>query len=278
MAHQRYIENRKCCGAKGIWAKNPEFIPWADQMMDQCKWSPGAVIGYAHRNNIFGDSLVPSTTTLYAWINEGKTKTKNIDLLEKLRRKKKSKTSYHRANKRILGPSISTRPSEIDRRQSFGHWEIDTVIGTKDQTKPVILTLVERLTRFEKLILIESKSAEAVSQTLSHLMGQLGDMSFDIFKSITSDNGSEFALLHDNFKDPFDVFFTHPFASFERGTSENQHKMIRRFIPKGVAFSPSHAQLIPKIQQYMNDYPRDILGYQTAHESMAIELKKLNLF
>jgi len=69
LSHQRYIENRKCCGAKGIWAKNPEFIPWADQMMDQCKGSPGAVIGYAHRNNVFDDAMVPSTTTLYAWIN-----------------------------------------------------------------------------------------------------------------------------------------------------------------------------------------------------------------
>lgn len=109
-------------------------------------------------------------------------------------------------------------------------------------------------------------------------MGQLGDMSFDIFKSITSDNGSEFALFHDNFKDPFDVFFTHPFASFERGTSENQHKMIRRFIPKGIAFSPSHAQLIPKIQHYMNDYPRDILGIKRHMKAWPSNSKSLICF
>ncbi|MDN8790634.1 IS30 family transposase, partial [Staphylococcus aureus] len=55
----------------------------------------------------------------------------------------------NRPHSRVLGPSIEMRPGEIASRQSFCHWEIDTVIGTKDKSKPVIFTLVERQTRFD---------------------------------------------------------------------------------------------------------------------------------
>ncbi|MDC6327179.1 hypothetical protein [Staphylococcus auricularis] len=61
-------------------------------------------------------------------------KTRNIDLLQKLSRKDKSTVIHHRSNKRILGPSISKWPKSIQARTSFGHWEIDTFIGTKNKT------------------------------------------------------------------------------------------------------------------------------------------------
>lgn len=62
----------------------------------------------------------------------------------KLRRN--TKTKRVRKNKRILGQSIEERPSEVEQRQEFGHWEIDTVIGKKDQEDRVLLTLTERKT------------------------------------------------------------------------------------------------------------------------------------
>ncbi|SUM56474.1 transposase [Staphylococcus microti] len=74
------------------------------------------------------------------------------------------------------------------------------------------------------------------------------------------------------------IYFTHPFSSYERGTSENQHKMIRRFIPKAHDLSDVSTTLIKSIQQYMNDYPRKKLNYSTAHHQMAECLKQLNLY
>ena len=53
-----------------------------------------------------------------------------------------------------------------------------------------------------------------------------------------------------------DVYFSHPYASWERGTSENQHKLIRRFIPKGSPISDVSENQILRIQRWMNDYPR----------------------
>lgn len=87
-----------------------------------------------------------------------------------------------------------------------------------------------------------------------------------LFKTITSDNGSEFTGLHEGLSDALEVYFTHPYASWERGTSENQHKLIRRFIPKGRAINDvSDAQCL-RIQNWMNDYPCKLLAYQTPYE------------
>ena len=278
LAQQRYQENRQRSGAKPLWCKIHKFIEWADNKMKACKWSPQAVIGYARHHEVFSEYKIPSVTTLYSWIDKGIMRTKNIDLLEKTSRRDPLKTSYRHPHRRVLGPSIEKRPKEVNHRQSFGHWEIDTVIGTKDKTKPVILTLVERQTRFEILRLIECKTAGAVSKSLSEIFNLLGNKASNIFKSITSDNGSEFASLYEDFNHQTDIYFTHPFSSFERGTSENQHKMIRRFIPKGYDFSNISSAYVQKIQQYMNDYSRRILGYDTAHHRMARALKQLNIF
>lgn len=277
LAEEKYRQNRKRCGARPLWTKNTDFIPWADELMLKHRWSPEAVIMQAHRENCFDQRPIPCVTTLYAWIDKRLMKTRNIDLLEKLTRQPTSKSFKHHINQRILGPSIETRPKDIYKRQEFGHWEIDTVIGTKDKTKPVILTLVERQTRFEILELIDAKSADAVTHALTKLFDQLGDKTPHIFKSITSDNGSEFASLFETFSPMIDIYFTHPFSSFERGTSENQHKLIRRYLPKGYDLSLITSEYVKTIQQFMNDYPRKSLEHNTAHHRMAKELKRLGI-
>ncbi|MFB9859627.1 IS30 family transposase, partial [Salinicoccus siamensis] len=72
---------------------------------------------------------------------------------------------------------------------------------------------------------------------MASLVERAGAHMPSLFQIITSDNGSEFSALYDTLKAVTDVYFTRPFASHERGTSENQHKLIRRFIPKGQPIS-----------------------------------------
>lgn len=156
--------------------------------------------------------------------------------------------------------SIEERPQVVETREDFGHWEVDTVIGSKDKSELVRLTLVERKTRFEILTLIENKSAQAVTQGIRRLQTQLGSYMNPIFKSITVDNGSEFSLLTLQLKDQVSVYFAHPFASWERGTCENQHKLIRRFLPKGMRLNDISDRKLQIIQRYMNSYPRKSLG------------------
>ncbi|PJH64401.1 hypothetical protein CVR98_24850 [Salmonella enterica subsp. enterica serovar Enteritidis] len=145
---------------------------------------------------------------------------KNIDMLEKSFRNTK-KSPKTRQNLRKLGITNKERPETIETREEFGHWEIDTVIGNKAKSDPVLLTLVERKTRFELIMKIDEKDANAVNRALLSLKERAGKAFSQLFKTITSDNGSEFAELHEILQGDLDVYFAHPYASWERGTSEN---------------------------------------------------------
>src|SRR5699024_11340455 len=94
-----------------------------------------------------------------------------------------------------------------------------------------------------------------------------------ILQTITADNGSEFAGLYESLIGMTDVYFARPYASYERGTKENQHKLIRRFIPKSKRLAEISTRKIKRIQQWMNNLPRKILGYRTAKEALKSEIK-----
>uniref|UniRef100_UPI000AAA74F6 IS30 family transposase n=1 Tax=Salinicoccus sediminis TaxID=1432562 RepID=UPI000AAA74F6 len=232
-------------------------------------WSPDAVIGAAKQRDMCPDELIPCTTTLYNWIDRHIMRTKNIHLSEKLSRNTKSKTHKDRKHKRDLGPYIAERPEALESWETFGHWEIDTGIGSKHKDDAVLLTLAERQPRFEVLLKIDGKNDQPVTEAIESLVECAGHHMSSLFKTITSDNGSEFSALHATLKHVTDVYFARPFASYERGPSENQHKRIHRFIPKGQSISSISDRQIQRIQRWMNDYPRKILRYRTPHERFA---------
>ena len=159
------------------------------------------------------------------------------------------------------------------QKKYFGHWEIDTLIGTKTKDDSVLLTLVERKTRFKIMLKIHQKSKEFVNKAMKQLYERIGNQAADLFKTITSDNGSEFAGIYEMLTGITDVYFVHPYASYERGTKENQHKLVRRFIPKGECLADISANTINQIQNWMNNIPRKILGYRTAKQAFLDELK-----
>src|SRR5690625_7910716 len=160
-------------------------------------WSPDIVVGRATKEKLFPPDLIPSTSTLYHWIDRGIMKTKNIDLLEKVARTPRKDSPKHRENRRVLGPSIEERPDKVDTREHFGHWEIDTLIGSKAKENPVLLTLAERKTRFEIIIKITQKTEDHVNQAMEQLYERLGNQATTLFKTITSDNGYEFEGIYD---------------------------------------------------------------------------------
>ena len=141
------------------------------------------------------------------------------------------------------GESIENRPQEINDRETFGHWEMDCVEGKK-KTKEALLVLSERLTRQEIIIKMPDKTAASVVKALNRLERKYGRRFPQVFKSITVDNGSEFADCAGIEKSIFGrgkrqrttVYYCHPYSAYERGTNENINKMIRRFLPKGTDF------------------------------------------
>ena len=118
-------------------------------------------------------------------------KVRNIDLPLKVKRK--SHTEKRKQNKRLFGMSIEERVDEVNKRTAFGHWEIDTVVGKKESS--VLLSLDKRLTRKRHLVKIPSRSSDAVRVGLEKIAKLYGESFETVFKSITSDNGSEFIDL-----------------------------------------------------------------------------------
>ncbi len=169
---------------------------------------------------------------LYNYIDLGLLRVKNSDLTLKLRHN--IKLSKVRKNKKKLGKSIEECPDSINNREEFGYWEIDTVISEKTNDDRVLLTILERKTRNALVRKIPSKTSEAVMNELTSIRQLFGDKFSQVFKTITGDNGSEFAELSSLKTDTETmVYYTHPYSSFEKGTNERHNRLILRFILKG---------------------------------------------
>lgn len=257
-----YMKNRKRCGKKFRILECSDFINYVEEKFTEKHHSLDSIVGAALVEGKFRRNEIVCTKTLYNYVSLGiLSKIKNIDLPLKLRRStKKSRT---RQNKRKLGTSITERPEEINERKEFGHWEIDTVIGKKSKSDAVLLTLTERLSRKEIIMKVDSKQESSVLEAMQKLIDSMENMGTKIFKSITSDNGSEFSTLSKLEEQEIKIYFTHPYSAFERGTNERHNGLIRRFIPKGKSINDYSIDAIVRIEEWMNTLPRKILGYRT---------------
>jgi IS30 family transposase len=267
-----YEKNRSRCGAKYKLAKASEFIQFAVEKMQKDHWSPDAIYGYVKAQKLFENTTV-CTKTLYRYIDLGLLPVKNIDLPLKVSRNTKIKRV--RQHKKVLGTSIEQRPAHIDEREEFGHWEIDTVLGTRAKGA-VLLTLTERKTRHEHILKIGQKTATCVKQALQALKQTYGPIFSKVFKTITADNGSEFSELSHALDDTNQqVYYAHPYTSSERGTNERHNGLIRRFIPKGKTIDDIDETLIAYVENWCNTLPRKILGYRSPSEAYQEELKSV---
>ena len=252
------------CSGKGRpikLGKDWAFVNYIEQRVMKDKISACAVLGEIKYKQLSFDTQI-SKTTLYRYIQLGYFP--NIRL-EK-RKKEYKKVKIKRAPK---GTSIERRPKEIKDRQSFGHWEMDCVCG---KTKSVLLVLSERLTRKEIIFKMENQKALSVVRCLNILERRFGKQFKKIFKTITVDNGSEFADYIGMEKSSYghgkrtSLYYCHPYCSSERGTNERLNREIRRLIPKGSDISKYTVQDIQKVEDWVNNYPREIFNYATSAE------------
>lgn len=245
------------------------------------KYSPEAALAAAAESGIeFTTSI--SVRTLYRYIDKGIfLKLTNKDLPVKGKRKKHNKRV--RVQKRAsAGESIENRPDEVKDRENFGHWEMDTVKGKQGVTKSCMLVLTERKTRDEIIVKLPDQKAASVVEAIDRLERKWGDMFTKVFRSITVDNGVEFSdyeglersVLHEGEKRTF-AFYCHPYSSWERGSNENNNRLIRRHIPKGEDFDEKQDRDIEYIENWINNYPRGIFGFKTSAQLFEEEIRKL---
>lgn len=255
-----YEGNRKNSRPALKLVKAQEFISYAEQRILKDKMAPDPLCGRAKLDGVF-DEIV-CTKTLYNYIDQGLLQVRNIDL--PLRVKRKTKSDRIRQNRRLYGASIGERPSDIETREEFGHWEIDTVIGCSDSSE-VLLTMDERMTRKRHIVKISARTAEAVAEGLKVIQAQYGELWSTVFRTITSDNGSEFATLPKLFPQT-KIYYAHPYSAWERGTNEKQNSLIRRFFPKGKSFADVSDDAILRVQEWINHLPRKIFNYRSPAE------------
>ena len=238
-----------------------ELVKEIERLIIKEKMSPYAAAETIKQSGKFKITL--SYKTIYNYIDAGLfPNLTNKHLPVKKDKKKQKYDKIRQALNNTRGTGISERSKEVENREEYGHWEMDTVVGKKG-TSTVLLVLTERKTREEIIRKIESKSQYCVVRELNKIERKLGSKKFrETFKTITCDNGCE-NLYYDGIEQSVltkqrrtKVYYTHPYSAWERGSNENANKLIRRFIPKGTDIGEFSHERIEMIEQWINNYPR----------------------
>jgi IS30 family transposase len=154
--------------------------------------------------------------------------------------------------------SIEQRPAIVEQRKRLGDWEADTVIGKK--SRYALVTLVERMSRFTLIKIIKRRTAAATKRAIIHMLKPYKLKTL----TITLDNGKEFTAHQDIARElGAEVYFAHPYASWERGTNENTNGLLRQYFPKGSDFSKITNRQVKYAQKHLNSRPRKCLGART---------------
>lgn len=232
-------------------------------------WSPDEISNRLKDDYSQDSSMQVSPETIYKWIYS---KHKIGEQWHKQLRHKhphrKSRCVGKRGENRgkLQGTtSIDERPKSVENRNRFGHWESDTMEGAKG--RGLLVTHVERKSKYVRLGKLDGKKSKALSSVTCSILSDLPDK---LLKTMTCDNGKEFAGFADIEKGlNLKTYFAHYRAPWERGTNENTNGLLRDWFPKGCDFRKvTHAQLA-KVEKMLNNRPRKCLNYRTPAEVLS---------
>ena len=258
-----YQRNRLRCRRHKRHDVNTDFIRWMVEMIREHKWSFDTCVGIARRLKLFPVATIPCTKTLYNQLWSGALPMSLFDLPEVLSRRRHGKP---RIPKRLNGKSIEERPPVVSERTQFGHWESDTVLGKKKKGEPAVFTIVEMVTGHYLSLRIDGKTTDGVAAAMKQLREEYGVQFSQVFRTISTDNGSEFAAFSELEKYGTDIYFAHPYSSWERPMNERSNRLLRRFIPKGKSVHDYTDEQILMFSDEINATPRKRLGYCTPEE------------
>ena len=277
-------EHNKMAHSKGLKVGNDyEFVKYIEHMICDMKYSPTAALAEIQRKGMVFDTCI-CPRTLYNYIYDGLFLNIEASDLPYEHEKKKKKRVRPVQVRGIKGESIEDRPEDIEKREEFGHWEMDTLIGKNRKGQVSCFVMTERKTRLPVIIPLKTHTSAAVVESLDALESRFGSENFKkIFKSITTDNGSEF-MNYNGMITSIDgknirtrVFYCHAYSSYEKGSVENQNRLIRRWIPKGKSMNDLELNDFKSIENWISNYPRLMFGWKTPKEMFEAELKALKI-
>ncbi len=229
------------------------------------RWSPEYIAGRLPYNYPDDNSMRISYESIYLWIyglyfSDGITLWKYLPRKRRIRQKRESKlgTRIKITDKK----NINDRPDAVEKREETGHWEGDTVVGKNNDG--YVVTLLERVTQLYLTAWMPDKRAETCVKAIVEAFGEIPN---DSIKTITFDNGTEFACFK-SIEELFecDVYFADPYSSWQRGSNERSNGLLRRFFPKGTSFKGMNQIELAMSQKRINNMPRKMLNFLTPYE------------
>jgi len=253
-AHRLALERRKA-------KMRPRFggSMWTKvELLLQMDWSPQQISGRLMAE----EGIRISHEHIYQYIYADKRA--GGDLYRHLRCKKKRRKRYGSYDRRGVirnRVSIDERPEVVGERSRVGDWEGDTVIGKNH--KGALVTLVERKSLYTLIGAVACKTAAAVGAAIVAGLTPHKDR----VHTLTYDNGKELAE-HEQIAKALgvDIYFAHPYSSWERGVNENTNGLIRQYFPKGRELTAISKEEIAHATDRLNHRPRKTLGFRSPYE------------
>jgi transposase, IS30 family len=242
--------------------KRIKFTPELKRIVTQkiiLDWSPDQISGYLRKEGV----AEISHERIYQFLLEDKKEGGLLytHLRHSGKKRKKRYGSKDRRGQIKNRVSIDKRPKVVDKKQRIGDWEGDTIIGSMQQK--AIVTLVDRASLMTRIGPVATKHADVVAKIMVSLLKPMKDVSH----TITLDNGKEFSGHEKTAKElNVDIYFAHPYSSWQRGLNENTNGLIRQYIKKGSSFKNITNKRINFIEDRLNNRPRKSLEYRTPNE------------
>ena len=225
------------------------------------KWSPEQIVGHIRRFGLMKRRLSHETIYQYVWRNKAEGGELWTHLRQSLKQRRKRYKAYDSRGRLANKRHISERPVTVETRKYKGHWEIDTVHGRG--SSHCIVTLLERKTGYVMIGKLTDKSTASLNKkTISLISREPLE-----FKTITSDNGTEFhqyQVIEERCGTEF--YFANPYHSWERGSNENVNGLIRQYLPKTESMARLTQQQCNYIADKLNQRPRKRHNYKTPEE------------
>jgi IS30 family transposase len=258
-----YKERRKASVPPGKWTE--EQAKELEEKL-QATWSPEQIV---ERFRTEGKPTV-CCKTIYRWIYAGRLAQADVKVL---RHKGKRQQPAEKRGKFAVGKSISERSKEVRSRETFGHWELDTVVSGRGKSKGCVATFIERKTRLYTAIQMPDRTALSMEIAFGVAASQYPA---GAFRTATADRGKEFACYANlEATHGVQIYFADPYSSWQRGSNENANGLLREFFPKGTDFAQVSDGALELSLDLINHRPRKCLGWKTAHESFTQELSHL---
>ena len=259
-AQAAYVQRRKSSKPKGKYSST--LVSVIERSLE-ATWSPEQISNTVTHGKI-------SFKTIYRWLYSGIISKGNMKVL---RHKGKRHKPAEKRGKFAIGTSIHSRPKEVKARETFGHWELDTVVSSRGKSKGCFATFVERKTRLYTAIKIADRTATSMENSIKKLHSILPA---NTFKTATVDRGKEFACYKNIENDiNLPVFFADPYSSWQRGSNENSNGLLREFYPKKTDLAIVEEKELIRNLFLINSRPRKCLGWKSPIQMFLHEVAHL---